>query len=40
MFPLTILGVDLTVTVLNIPFHADFNITVGEEETAPTTAKA
>lgn len=38
MFPLTILGFDLTVTILNIPFSADFNITIGEEDegTAPT----
>ncbi len=37
--PFTILGFDLTVTILNIPFNADFSITVGEE-TETTAAKA
>ena len=38
--PFTILGFDLTVTILNIPFKADFSITVGEEESDSTPAEA
>jgi hypothetical protein len=40
MFPLTILGFDVTLTILNIPFSADFNITVGEDDTSTTPVES
>lgn len=39
--PFTILGFDLTVTILNVDFNADFNLSIGEEtETLSSTVKA
>ncbi|MEK4441539.1 MULTISPECIES: hypothetical protein [Niallia] len=29
--PFTIFGFDLTVTILNIPFNAEYSITIGKE---------
>ncbi len=38
---ITIFGLDLTITILNIDFNKDVHLTIGEEgKTLPSTGKA